>query len=306
MPSSCLWWLQLFQNALAIETNDTKAVHVVIFIPTLAALFLSRIFSRAVQYGVLCCFAFLLLTPVTWAESQGPKKTVLVELFTSQGCSSCPPADAVLRELADKAQRENLAIYPLSFHVDYWNYLGWKDPHSAATATRRQYAYRKAFGRSDVYTPQAVINGVVQLNGANRSKMLGEVMTELKNGQDSARLRVSLSKATPKELELRYRQPRKKAILFVAYLTRDTKNAVTAGENSGATLSHTNVVQQLDAYPIAAATSKERALVQYIRRQIALRRAASQEKPIVIYVQEAQSMKVLGVQALELYIDGEK
>jgi hypothetical protein len=94
----------------------------------------------------------------------------VVELFTSQGCNSCPPADAALGGFV---QQGNIVV--LAYHVDYWDYLGWKDTLGSRANTDRQYAYAKAFGSSQVYTPQAVINGRSQMNGA----YVGEVESEL-------------------------------------------------------------------------------------------------------------------------------
>ncbi|MGB3774226.1 MAG: DUF1223 domain-containing protein, partial [Leeuwenhoekiella sp.] len=82
---------------------------------------------------------------------------VLIELFTSQGCSSCPPADKLLKELAENHPEGN--VYVLSYHVDYWDRLGWKDIFSQKKFTEKQYSYAKAFKLSTVYTPQAIVNG---------------------------------------------------------------------------------------------------------------------------------------------------
>ena len=94
-------------------------------------------------------------------------RPVVVELFTSQGCSSCPPADAVLAELASRKD-----VLALGFHVDYWDNLGWKDPFSAPGATARQNQYASQFGRNEVYTPQIVIDGQRQAVGSNRAAVL--------------------------------------------------------------------------------------------------------------------------------------
>ena len=92
---------------------------------------------------------------------------VVVELFTSQGCSSCPPADALIREIAhDPALRGR--VIPLAFHVDYWDQLGWRDPFSSAAYSARQADYAsKAFHGGDIYTPQMVVNGREALVGSN-------------------------------------------------------------------------------------------------------------------------------------------
>ena len=94
-------------------------------------------------------------------------RPVVVELFTSQGCSSCPPADAVLAELATHKD-----VLALGFHVDYWDRLGWKDPLSTPGATSRQNEYATQFGRSEVFTPQVVIDGQRQAVGSNRGAVL--------------------------------------------------------------------------------------------------------------------------------------
>lgn len=93
---------------------------------------------------------------------------IVVELFTSQGCSSCPPADRLLTELAGR-ERERPVI-ALAFHVDYWNDLGWRDPFSSASATARQEAYARALGRG-LYTPQLVVNGRAHAVGSRRGEV---------------------------------------------------------------------------------------------------------------------------------------
>ncbi len=103
------------------------------------------------------------LVPTAQAET----RPVVVELFTSQGCSSCPPADAVLAELAGRKD-----VLALGFHVDYWDSLGWKDPLSAPGSTARQHDYAAQFGKNEVYTPQMVVDGKRQLVGSHRDAVL--------------------------------------------------------------------------------------------------------------------------------------
>ncbi|MEM9863798.1 MAG: DUF1223 domain-containing protein, partial [Myxococcota bacterium] len=101
--------------------------------------------------------------------TSGGRPVALVELFTSEGCSSCPPADEVLRGL------DGEGIIPLSFHVDYWNRLGWRDPFSDAAFTERQRAYARVFDEGRVYTPQAVVNGRFGLVGSRAAALRARI-----------------------------------------------------------------------------------------------------------------------------------
>ncbi|MER8748206.1 thioredoxin family protein [Mesorhizobium sp. M1050] len=102
----------------------------------------------------------------------------VVELFTSQGCTSCPPADVLFAEFA---ARED--IVALAYHVDYWDYLGWQDTLSRKENTERQYDYMRAFGSRSVYTPQAVVNGRVHVNGASRGEVDGALARMARSGE---------------------------------------------------------------------------------------------------------------------------
>jgi hypothetical protein len=106
------------------------------------------------------------------AAAPPPARPVVLELFTSQGCSSCPPADALLAALA--GTRDD--VLALDFHVDYWNYLSWRDPFSSAAATQRQRRYAAALG-TEVYTPQLVVDGQYQAVGSNRAAVLSAIAT---------------------------------------------------------------------------------------------------------------------------------
>ena len=103
------------------------------------------------------------------AETRLRPKAV-VELFTSQGCSSCPPADALLTSLADQED-----VVALAYHVDYWDYVGWKDTFGEADFSDRQRAYAQSWGSSRIYTPQMVINGVKGVVGSRRGEVHGEL-----------------------------------------------------------------------------------------------------------------------------------
>ncbi|TPK39158.1 DUF1223 domain-containing protein [Mesorhizobium sp. B2-5-4] len=111
-------------------------------------------------------------------KSQPDRPLGVVELFTSQGCSSCPPADAFFAELATRQD-----LVALAYHVDYWDYLGWKDTLSHKENTERQYDYMRYFSSRSVYTPQAVLNGRMHVNGANRGEVDGALARMARAGE---------------------------------------------------------------------------------------------------------------------------
>ena len=174
---------------------------------------------------------------------------IVVELFTSEGCSSCPPADALLARLAASP-----SVLALSFHVDYWDRLGWKDPFSSAAVTQRQSRYARLFGLGSVYTPQIVVDGHWQAVGSDRAA----VVQALAAARTSETVPVSLSldggTAHVALGDAKIAGPA--AVLLVGFDRRHT-DRVGGGENDGRTLTHTDVVRgftQIGLYTGAAAT----------------------------------------------------
>ena len=171
----------------------------------------------------------------------------VLELFTSEGCSSCPPADKLLTEIQRQATGKE--IYVLAYHVDYWNRLGWVDPFSSPEFSRRQYQYGKKLS-SQVYTPQLIINGKEELIGSNStavknslSKALKRKVKEklhLKAQQEGGQLRIDYSlDGELGDVELHIAIVRKRAV-----------SRVRSGENSGRTLSHVQIVERLLSFDI--------------------------------------------------------
>lgn len=176
-------------------------------------------------------FAMFATTAIA-AESK-----VVVELFTSQGCSSCPPADRVIGELA----RENKVI-ALSLPVDYWDYLGWRDTLAQPAHAKRQNGYKEVVGERSVYTPQAVINGKSQVIGSDRGGIEAAVKSIAAQTEKSA-IPVSLTKnGSTLDVEVGSGTGAP-ASVWLLTVTKSAPVAIGRGENHGKTITYTNVVR---------------------------------------------------------------
>lgn len=177
-------------------------------------------------------------------------KTVLVELFTSEGCSSCPPADNVLEELSIKQPIANTEIIVLSEHVDYWNRLGWKDPYSSNEFSLRQSSYAQVFRNSSVYTPQMVINGQDELIGSDKEKAL-ELIKKISSSTYKIKLdsteNIKNSLALTFEVSKTDLAPSSNGVndVLLAIAEDKLQSSVIKGENAGRKLQHTGVVRNL-------------------------------------------------------------
>ena len=206
--------------------------------------------------------------------ASGPERTpVLVELFTSEGCSSCPPADATLALL------DNRAIV-LSEHVDYWDRLGWRDRFSSEAFTQRQEAYAKNFGLDSPYTPQMVVDGAVQFNGSDRQRA-AEAIEKSAAGQKASVIVARSGSGVHVAVEGSAHDGDVYLALADDAATTDVRN----GENKGRTLRHVAVVRSLrkiGSVRKAKSFSKDVDL------------AVADNQRIVVFVQEAGQSHVLG------------
>lgn len=170
---------------------------------------------------------------------------VLVELFTSEGCSSCPPADEILRQIAGKSTPEGQLVIGISEHVDYWDRQGWKDPFSSELYTRRQNEYSERFGLDTVYTPQMVINGREQFPGIDRRALVTAFESESHRNQIA--LHITAAQVSGNSLSFSYSAadlPSKGRLQLFAVLVDDTdRSSVLRGENSGKALVHASVAR---------------------------------------------------------------
>jgi hypothetical protein len=165
----------------------------------------------------------------------------VVELFTSQGCNSCPPADRVLAELAKR--KDTLA---LAWHVDYWDYLGWKDIFASPENTRRQKAYARSFSKRGVYTPQAVINGRVDVVGS-RGALVEQALAELAGTGKGLTVPID-ARIENGMLKIRIENSgrARDATLWMVYFDKEREVTIKRGENRGRTLRYTNIVRAFE------------------------------------------------------------
>jgi hypothetical protein len=223
----------------------------------LAAVFLAAIFgmslsgynrSNRAQEGVASGVKPMTVAPV-----------VIVELFTSEGCSSCPPADQLLKKLSEEQPIHGVQVVALEEHVDYWNHQGWKDPFSDAEFSRRQEDYGGAIHTGGVYTPQMIVDGQVEVTGsqgrkaweaieqsARMPKANVEVLPAAGEAGASAAFDLRVSNASGEARG-------KKLELWLALTEKGLQSDVKAGENSGEMLQHAAVVRSLQKIAVVQA-----------------------------------------------------
>jgi len=247
---------------------------------------------RYCRTGLIALLLFGFTTaPIAEAGSRG---FAVVELFTSEGCSSCPPADAVLAEIAVDARISRRDIYCLSFHVDYWNRLGWKDPYSKAAYTQRQEEYSQLLQLDNVYTPQMVVNGIEEFIGSKR--VLAAQAIELLITQ-SSEVSVTLQAVVDKDtisVEYNLEGVPVGAVLNVAWVEAQATSKPDRGENRGQTLRHINIVRDFHVIE----------LTEMFNGKVSLDRQQVKSGTIIGYVQDPSSGQILGVSSVEMINEG--
>lgn len=171
------------------------------------------------------------------------KGFAVVELFTSEGCSSCPPADALVARI----QKENpdKKIYILAYHVDYWDRQGWKDVYSDADYSKRQSRYANWLNLQSVYTPQIVMNGKTEFVGSDQGSLLRSISASLQETPNKT-LTIKTTVANGQvNVDYQTNEAVKKSELVIALVQKSGQTKVRAGENSGRTLTHVQIVRKL-------------------------------------------------------------
>ena len=185
--------------------------------------------------------AALALIWVAFASSvQAQTNPVVVELYTSQGCSSCPPADAILHDLAERDD-----VIALALHVDYWDYIGWKDAFADPAHTARQKAYAVEAGRRSVYTPQMIVGGVDSVVGA-RAMELSKYIADHAAAPDRVRLSLARQGETLViRAEMVGAAARAPMVVQLVHFTPERSVKITRGENAGRDMTYANVAHGL-------------------------------------------------------------
>lgn len=183
----------------------------------------------------------MLMAALQPVNKENYKPIVVLELFTSQGCSSCPSADALLAEV-NKAYNDANVI-TLSYHVDYWNYIGWKDPFSKSIFSDKQRAYSRKFSSSSIYTPQVVVNGKEHFVGSNKGKMNTKLKTYLNENSENDVVISNVNKLKDViKLDYKVNGNVKNKKLRVALVIKERATSVKRGENRNRVLKNSNIV----------------------------------------------------------------
>ena len=179
----------------------------------------------------------------------------LIELFTSEGCSSCPAADEALEEIQKKYSDKNVLV--VGYHVDYWDKLGWKDIFSDGAFTQRQEYYSNIFHLNSIYTPQVVVNGRKEFIGSNKSKLISSIEEQL-NERSAVSIKLNVVQNTEGKIDVHYSAEgadAKKEQAILVLIQKMATNEIKKGENKGRTLHHINIVRNIFYLPLKEKTT---------------------------------------------------
>ncbi len=234
------------------------------------------------------------------ARPADKRTPVIVELFTSEGCSSCPPADEVLARLERAQPVAGAEIIALGEHVDYWNYIGWADPYSSPAFSERQGAYAEAFGRDGNYTPQMVVDGRAEFVGSNWNKAVAAIADAAR--APKADVRISPARKASGAISLRVSASNLPAVtagdtvdLLLAITESDLSSNVTRGENAGRRLNHRTVVRHLSL--LSSAEAKQDASFSSETSVTLAKGWKPENLHAVTFLQERKSRRVIGAGA---------
>jgi hypothetical protein len=245
-------------------------------------------YSKLAAFALLIPFIPLLSARPGAAPVPANNGFALVELFTSEGCSSCPPADALVASLPKSYPAD---VYILSFHVDYWDRLGWKDPFSRADYTSRQKQYGETMSLRSIYTPQVVVNGKTEMVGSDESRLRAAIDNELAHTSNPP-IEASAHSTDGRSVTIDYTlTSQDHGTLQAALVQLQASTAVRAGENAGRQLHHTNIVRDLKS------SGKDKGSV-ILSLPAGL---AAADCKVVVFLQNKDDLHVTGVRLLDIH-----
>lgn len=238
-------------------------------------------------------FLFILCGGIL-ANRISAKTPVLVELFTSQGCPSCPAADKILTDLEISQPVAGAEIITLAWHVDYWDGFGWKDEFASPVFSQRQVAYSRALNIGETYTPQMFVDGNVYFVGTKLDKATKEITTAAKAAKpeidlslDKDKLKISIPNLQPKH---------ERATVFVAFVQNNLSRKIERGNNAGKTLLHTSVARDLRSVGSLEPQMSKFETETFLQFQPEWDK---ENLNLIVFVQENGSRKILAVSRIE-------
>ena len=231
------------------------------------------------------------ISAVCFIPEGPPKPFAIVELFTAEGCSSCPPADDLLREMTDILRKEGKEVIGLAFHVTYWNKSGWEDPYSQEIFTERQKKYVQQMSSEQLYTPQAIVNGAKGFVGSNPIAFREVVLAAV---GIRPTIEIEASARIEKEtvvVEYKSNKIQSNVVLNIALVERDVKHYIPRGENKNLTLKHFNIVR---SFVTSALKTNDIVVLSWPSGLV------PSNSSIIVYAQNSKSLKIIGAAQAEI------
>lgn len=222
------------------------------------------------------------------------KTPVLVELFTSQGCPTCPAADKILAELETMQPITDAEIITLAWHVDYWDSFGWKDEFSSPVFSQRQVAYSRALNIGETYTPQMFVDGTNHFIGTKLDKATKAIVQAAKISKPEIKIRLDEDKV---KIEIPSLPKHEFSTVYVATIQDNLSRKIGRGNNAGKTLLHSSVARDLKAVGAIAPQMEKFETGTFFQIQPDWKR---EDLKLIVFVQENGSRKILAVSKIEI------
>jgi hypothetical protein len=256
--------------------------------------------GRILALAVLLSLALgisMMLRKTLLAKTTGPvnvRRAVVVELFTSEGCSSCPPADELLGHLRQDLSAKNIQVIPLGFHVDYWNSLGWKDRFSSADFSQRQEHYAQSLKVDGPYTPQMIVDGETEFVG-NSATQAQRAISLAASQQELVAVKISAAGVDQLAVQVKATNSASSGSVMLAVTEDNLTTNVGSGENGGRTLHHAAVVRELRQIGQLHDGSFQASAPLKVEKEW-----KRENLRAVVFVQEGASGKILGAASVDL------